>query len=520
MNTMHIAGSGTSAAGGDTRRLMPAVGDVVAGKYLIVRVLGEGGMGIVYEATHQRLRQRVAIKMLLPTMLEHQVIVSRFEREARAAAQLRGRHVARVNDVDVTADGLPYMVMDFLEGHDLQVEIEKRGTLPIPEAVDYILQACAAMVEAHALGIVHRDLKPSNLFLEQDFGGTTGPQIAGGPRVVKVLDFGISKVQADADAKLTEVDTVMGTALYMSPEQVRASHLVDARADIWALGVILYESFAGRVPWLGTPHQVAAAIVTEDAPDIRSFCPSVPHDLAAVIHKTLQREPANRFHDVRQLATALAPYAPAGSVGRNFADNVVATGSYPRVSITPNLGAGGIPSLVNEPSGDNAKTIINAPGVGEELMRPPSTDGGPPAGISTGGRLTGSRGRAALVGVLVAFSVTLVSIGAVVLFIHRRQQNDVKPEATTTAASSTAATQAPPSDPSSSVAPSSSPSTPSSSSTSLAAGSATASKPKPGPTIVTTRPSATTTTSTKPSGAQPTTKPSQSAAPVDKPLFL
>src|SRR5687767_6614690 len=109
---MHIAGSGASAAGGETRRMMPAVGDVVAGKYLIVRVLGEGGMGIVYEATHQRLRQRVAIKMLLPTMLEHDVIVSRFEREARAAAQLRGRHVARVSDVDVTSDGLPYMVMD------------------------------------------------------------------------------------------------------------------------------------------------------------------------------------------------------------------------------------------------------------------------------------------------------------------------------------------------------------------------------------------------------------------------
>ncbi|MDF2696371.1 MAG: Serine/threonine-protein kinase pkn3, partial [Labilithrix sp.] len=215
--------------------VMPQPGDLVAGKYAVVRVLGEGGMGIVYEATHQRLRQRVALKMLLPSMLEHEVIVSRFEREARAAAQLRGRHCAKVKDVDVTSDGLPYMVMDFLEGHDLQVEIERRGRLPIGEAVDYVLQACAAMVEAHQLGIIHRDLKPSNLFLELD------PDSGGESWIVKVLDFGISKVAAnEGDAKLTEVDAIMGTALYMSPEQVKASHSVDARSDIWALGVILY----------------------------------------------------------------------------------------------------------------------------------------------------------------------------------------------------------------------------------------------------------------------------------------
>jgi len=517
---MHAAGSGAASASGDTRRILPVVGDVVAGKYVIVRVLGEGGMGIVYEATHQRLRQRVALKMLLPTMLEHEVIVPRFEREARAAAQLRGRHVARVNDVDVTPDGLPYMVMDFLEGHDLQVEIEKRGTLPVGEAVDYILQACAAMVEAHSLGIVHRDLKPSNLFLEQDFAATgpTGPHLGTGglvgPRIVKVLDFGISKVQADADAKLTEVDTVMGTALYMSPEQVRASHLVDARADIWALGVILYEAFAGRVPWLGTPHQVAAAIVTEDAPDIRSFCPAVPHDLAAVIHKTLQRDPNNRFADVRQLATALASYAPMGSVGRNFADNVVATGSYPRVSITPNPAAGSVPSLVNEPSGDNAKTIINAPGVSEELMRPvPPTTGGASGLRSTGGT---SRGRAALVGVLVAFVVTLLSIGAVVLFIHRRN---------------TTPTTVKPDDSSSAI--------PSASSSVSVAVSAPPPPPSSSP-IVEPPPSATTTTAVvkpKPTGPTPTQKPTGSSAivppkpsakpsattptpPPDKPLFL
>src|SRR5688572_3320577 len=213
---------------------LPEVGSVVAGKYSIVRLLGEGGMGLVYEAQHLRLRQSVALKMLLPSMLEHDVIISRFEREARSAGQLRSRHTARVMDVDTTPDGVPYMVMELLSGRDLAVELEQRTRLPIDEAADIILQACAAMIEAHSLGIIHRDLKPSNLFLEME----------GGTRIVKVLDFGISKVQNERDAKLTDADVVVGTAMYMSPEQVKASHAVDARTDIWALGVIFYEMLA------------------------------------------------------------------------------------------------------------------------------------------------------------------------------------------------------------------------------------------------------------------------------------
>src|SRR5436190_11965002 len=222
---------------------LPQVGTVIAGKYAIVRLLGEGGMGVVYEATHLRLRQSVAIKMLLPAMLAHDIIISRFEREARAAGQLRSRHAARIMDVDATAEGLPYMVMELFTGHDLAVELEHRQRLSIGEAADFMLQACAAMSEAHGLGIVHRDLKPSNLFIESE----------GEARILKVLDFGISKVQNERDAKLTDADVVVGTAMYMSPEQVRASHLVDARTDIWALGVIFYEMLAGRAPWIGTP---------------------------------------------------------------------------------------------------------------------------------------------------------------------------------------------------------------------------------------------------------------------------
>jgi len=502
--------------------MMPRTSDVIAGKYMIVRVLGEGGMGIVYEATHQRLRQRVAIKMLLPAMLEHPVIVSRFEREARAAAQLRGRHVARVNDVDVTADGVPYMVMDFLEGHDLQVEMERRGRLPIAESVDVILQACAAMVEAHQLGIVHRDLKPSNLFLEIEPQAPATPRAAPG-RIVKVLDFGISKVAPHAEGeegKLTEADTIMGTANYMSPEQVKAQP-VDARADIWALGVILYEALAGRVPWLGAPAQVAAAIVSEDAPDIRSYCPSVTAELARVIHRALARSPHDRFQDVRSFAVALAPFAHVGSVGRNFAEGIVASGSYPRgVAVTPSGDSSPIfPSMppAND-TGENAKTVLNAPGVAQELMRAHDARSSPSGGSSPAqstGRSTHSRGRAALIGVLVAFVFGVITIGGVVLFVRPRM---IAKPASISAIPSSVPTPSPSTGPSAGVtatvaaAPSTEPTTEPASSTSA----------KP----ATTKPATTTTaakaSSTKPAAPTSAVKPvpSASSAPPDKPLFL
>ncbi len=505
--------------------MMPRTSDVIAGKYMIVRVLGEGGMGIVYEATHQRLRQRVAIKMLLPAMLEHPVIVSRFEREARAAAQLRGRHVARVNDVDVTADGVPYMVMDFLEGHDLQVEMERRGRLPIPESVDVILQACAAMVEAHQLGIVHRDLKPSNLFLEIEPQVPAAPRAAPG-RIVKVLDFGISKVAPHAEGeegKLTEADTIMGTANYMSPEQVKAQP-VDARADIWALGVILYEALAGRVPWLGAPAQVAAAIVSEDAPDIRSYCPTVTAELARVIHRALSRSPHDRFQDVRSFAVALAPFAHVGSIGRNFAEGIVASGSYPRgVAVTPSGDSSPIfPSMppAND-TGENAKTVLNAPGVAQELMRAhdarssPSGGGSSPA--QSTGRSTHSRGRAALIGVLVAFVFGVITIGGVVLFVRPRM---IAKPASISAIPSSVPTPSPSTSVTAAVTPAS-PSTEPASEPASNTEQTPASSAKP----ATTKPATTTTakaSSTKPAAPTSAVKPvpSASSAPPDKPLFL
>ncbi len=278
-------------------RTLPELGETLAGKYKLVRRIGEGGMGVVYEAVHVRIQQHVAIKMLLPEVLDVPDVVSRFEREARAAGQLRSENTARVLDVDVSEGGLPYMVMEYLEGNDLSQVLEARKQLPVAEAVDYVLQTCNAMAEAHAAGIVHRDLKPSNLFL------------CGGERpLVKVLDFGISKVENDMDTRVTATQTVVGTPLYMSPEQVRSAKHVDTRTDIWSLGIILYELLAGRTPFEGSTTAAAAAICIDEPPPLSQFRPDVPAELEQTIRTALEKVASARFPNVHSLAVAIGPF--------------------------------------------------------------------------------------------------------------------------------------------------------------------------------------------------------------------
>mgnify|MGYP001062724726 FL=1 len=216
-------------------------GDLLAGKYRIERVLGRGGMGVVVSAVHEALDERVALKFLLPEALANQEAVQRFLREARAAVKIRSEHVARVTDVGTLESGAPYMVMEYLDGVDLARYLESRGPLPVPEAVEYMLQACEALAEAHALGIVHRDLKPANLFRIERVDGTPS---------IKLLDFGISKVIAHQVA-LTQTSSMLGSPLYMAPEQMTSSKHVDARADVWALGIILFELVTGEPPFQG-----------------------------------------------------------------------------------------------------------------------------------------------------------------------------------------------------------------------------------------------------------------------------
>ncbi|MGC4088797.1 MAG: protein kinase [Polyangiaceae bacterium] len=277
-------------------------GDVLAGKYRVERILGRGGMGIVVAAVHVQLGQRVALKLLRPELLEHPSALLRFMREARAAAQIQSDHVVRVMDVGSLDTGVPYMVMEFLQGYDLAAILKARGPLGIDEAVDYVLQAGQAVAEAHTLGIVHRDLKPANLFLTRRGNGQP---------LVKVLDFGISKANfeyfGEGANSVTMTHAFMGSPLYMAPEQLRDSKDVDARADVWSLGVVLYELLSGSTPYYSeTPWDLIASIIAEPPPAISSRRPDVPPAVDAVLVKCLQRERDQRYQSLEEFMGALA----------------------------------------------------------------------------------------------------------------------------------------------------------------------------------------------------------------------
>ncbi|WP_437331371.1 serine/threonine-protein kinase [Sorangium sp. So ce394] len=277
-------------------------GQVIAGKYRVERVIGVGGMGVVVAATHLQLEEQVAIKLLLPSAAHSRTLAERFVREARAAVKVKSEHVARVTDVGTLESGTPYMVMEYLSGSDLADALRAGGPMPPQIAVEYVLQACEALAEAHAAGIVHRDLKPANLFLTRR---------ADGSPCVKVLDFGISKVATGgADPRITDTTAVMGSPLYMSPEQLKSARDVDARTDIWSLGVILFELLAGAPPFDGaTMPQLCVAIMQGIPRPLASFRPDVPPALEAVIQRCLEKLPERRFRDVGALAEALAPFA-------------------------------------------------------------------------------------------------------------------------------------------------------------------------------------------------------------------
>ncbi len=277
-------------------------GLTIAGKYLLLRRLGEGGMCTVYEAEHVGLRQGLALKVLKPELADDAGCVARFESEARAAAQLRSPNVARVFDVDWLPTGQPYITMELLVGNDLGNELARTGRLPIDLAVDYVRQACAGIAEAHALGIVHRDLKPENLFLT-DLGELTDRKL------LKILDFGIAKDISDSARRLTAPDAVFGTVDYMSPEQIRSASKVDHRSDLWSLGVILYELLTGRTPFHGDARSVIAQIVSDPVRPPTALVPDLPPSLVATVMKALHKDPALRFQSADELRAELAGYS-------------------------------------------------------------------------------------------------------------------------------------------------------------------------------------------------------------------
>jgi serine/threonine-protein kinase len=332
------------------------VGEVLAGKYRVDKIVGIGGMGMVVAATHLELDQRVAVKFMLPGSQESPDAAARFLREARAAGRLNSDHVCRVMDVGRFDNGTPYIVMEYLRGENLAVALRRRGPLRVSDAVDLILQAIEGLAEAHAHGIIHRDLKPDNLFLaRRNDGGTT----------VKVLDFGISKIAVTGVA--TGTGDIMGSPAYMAPEQMQASRDVDQRSDVWSLGVVLYQIVVGRLPFDGDSLPLLCLHVVNDEPKAMSAVRGdLPDGFEDVVMKCMAKEPAERYADVGELAQALAPFGPAD-----------ATTSASRIQIVLRRAQGHAASVISHEFSTVAPTLDHEQ---EGLVAPrPPTAQRPPA---------------------------------------------------------------------------------------------------------------------------------------------
>jgi serine/threonine protein kinase len=304
-------------------------GDMLADKYRVDRILGAGGMGVVVAATHAELDQKVAIKFLLPHMVENSDLVRRFMREGRLAGKLKSEHVAKVIDVGRLADGAPYMVLEYLEGKDLSEVLKEQGPLPVQVAVQFILQAIEAVAEAHATKLIHRDLKPQNLFLTHRVNGEP---------LVKVLDFGISKAleEASAEFALTRSQSLLGSPLYMSPEQMRSSKAVDERSDIWSIGVLLHELLTSRHPFeADTIPGLVFQVTMEDPTPIRAHRPEVDPGLETVIAHCLKKKKEERYSNLAELAKDLEPFGGDASRGvANSIASVLRAPSSPRASFS------------------------------------------------------------------------------------------------------------------------------------------------------------------------------------------
>jgi serine/threonine-protein kinase len=309
-----IGGSASDSAG-HARQLRESdedlpviIGEVIDSKYRVDRLVGAGGMGIVMAAHDVMLDRSVAVKFLHGLNSSTEEANSRFKREARAMAKLHSEHVVHVLDVGTLPSGEPYMVMEYLEGIDLAQLVKQRGFLPVTDAVDYILSACEAVAEAHVQGIIHRDLKPSNLYLAKRRDGTS---------TLKLLDFGIAKIATDTSEyaqSFTTTTALLGSPVYMSPEQLQCSRDADVRADIWSLGAIVYRLVSGRPPFAATTMpQLCTLIMTTSPQPLTQLVADLPPGLDAAVLRCLEKNPDDRFENVAELARALAPFGSGRS---------------------------------------------------------------------------------------------------------------------------------------------------------------------------------------------------------------
>lgn len=279
--------------------MKPGIGTTLDGKYRIVRELGTGGMGAVYEGENVRIRRKVAIKLLHASVSSQSEAVMRFEREAEAAGRIGSDHICEVLDLGILEDGTRYLVMEYLDGETLGSRIKRSGRMGPLMTIPIMAQVLDALGAAHAAGIIHRDLKPDNIFILPVKGGV--------PDFVKILDFGVSKfAQSSDEMNMTRAGAVVGTPYYMSPEQARGTSQIDARSDIYALGVLLFQATTGQVPFQAqTFNELLFKIVLEPAPPPQQYAPDLDPEFSAIIQKAMAREPPHRFQSCAEFKEAL-----------------------------------------------------------------------------------------------------------------------------------------------------------------------------------------------------------------------